>query len=195
MAMVPLAIALAVGSVRVVLVTYRELTDPVDVATPLGIRVLRESPEVVVAVVLTWMVGEILGGIASRRIVLAGDGVLAALRYAVVTSLRRPGAPLAWFGLPAIVLLALVIPLVAAAGSAWSAVGGILGSSSDLAPSLAAVALLVVVWLVGLALIALASAWRAAIWTVGEVDRKGTFGGSADRRPGDWQTDRTSATL
>jgi hypothetical protein len=74
-------------------------------------------------------------------------------------------------------------------------VGGVIGSSSDLAATLAGVGQLVVVWLVGLALIALASAWRAAIWTVGEVEREGTFGGSPDRRPGDWQTDRTSATL
>ena len=50
-------------------------------------------------------------------------------------------------------------------------------------------------WVVGLVLIAVVCAWRAAIWTVAEATRKGTFGGSTDRRPGHWRLTRSSATL
>ena len=78
-AAVPLGVALALGSIRLVFVTYRELTAPLDVATPIAIRVLRGSPEVVVAVVVTWMLAEIVGALAARRIALADAGVGAGL--------------------------------------------------------------------------------------------------------------------
>lgn len=194
-ALIPLAVALVLGSVQIVLVTYRELTNPLDVSTSIVLRVLRESPEVVAGVLVTWILGEIVGGIAARRIVLAGDGVAGALRFAIATGLRHPGWTLVRFGLPAIVLIVVLVPLIVASGSAWSAVGSVLASGSDPPASVAIVALLVVVWLVGMLLTGVVCAWRAAIWTVAEVEREGTFGGSADRRPGDWQTDRTSATL
>ena len=74
MAAVPLGVALALGSIRLVFVTYRELTTPIDVATPIVIRVLRGSPEVVVGVVFTWMLAEIVGAVAARRIALDGCG-------------------------------------------------------------------------------------------------------------------------
>jgi hypothetical protein len=48
---------------------------------------------------------------------------------------------------------------------------------------------------VGLLLASVVCAWRAAVWTVADVARDGTFGGSADRRPGDWRSDRSSANL
>ena len=85
-AAVPLAIALALGSIRLVFVTYRELTAPIDVATPIAVRVLRGSPEVVVAMVVAWMLAEIVGAVAARRIALADAGVGAGLAHA----LRRP---------------------------------------------------------------------------------------------------------
>ena len=74
-ALVPLLLAFAWGSVRLVSVAYRELTSPFDVVTPIAIRVLRETPEVIAAVVVAWMIGEIVGAMAARRIVLDGDGV------------------------------------------------------------------------------------------------------------------------
>jgi hypothetical protein len=194
-ALVPLVIALSLGAVRIVFATYRELTSPVDVSTPLVMRVLRDSPEVVVAVLLTWMAGEVVGGIAARRIALAGDGVLLALRVAVGTCLRHPVSTLVHSMLPDVVLLLVLAPFFVAAGSAWSTVNTVLVGTSDWRWSLAIVALFVVLWLVGLLLTGIVCAWRAAVWTVAEVEREGTFGGSTDSRPGDWQPDGTSATL
>jgi len=194
-AFIPLAVALAFGTVRVVVVAYRELTSPLDTSTPIVQRVLGETPEVVIAVILAWMVGEMLGAVAARRMVLAGDGVGTALRAAIATCLRHPVSNLVRFWLPNAVLLMVLVVGATAAASAWSAVGDVLAGSADLMAAVAVVVLFVAVWLVGLALIALVSAWRAAVWTVAEVAREGTFGGSTDRRPGDWRADHSSATL
>lgn len=195
LAFIPLALVLAWGSVRIVLVTYQELTSPFDVATPIVLRVLRASPEVVAAVVLAWMIGEIVGAIAARRIVMGGVGVAAALRAALVTCLRHPLSTLARFWLPTIVLLAVLVPCAVAAAAAWSAVDAVLGGRPDAPTVFAVVALFVVLWVVGLVLTAVVCAWRAAVWTVAEVTREGTFGGSPNRRPGDWRADPSSATL
>jgi hypothetical protein len=165
LAYLPLGVALAWGSIRLVLVAYRELTNPLDVATPVVIRVVRDVPEVVVAVVLTWMVGEIVGALAARRIVLAGDGVLAALRAAVVEVVRRPVSTLARWCLPMAVLLAVLVPSLLAATAAWGAVRSAIGGPDAMALFIAILAF-VTLWLIGLLLVAVVSAWRAAVWTV-----------------------------
>ena len=115
-ALVPLLVAFAWGSVRLVSVAYRELTSPFDVVTPIAIRVLRETPEVIAAVVVAWMIGEIVGAMAARRIVLDGDGVGRALAGAIGTGVRHPVATLARFWAPALVLLAVLVPAAFAAG-------------------------------------------------------------------------------
>jgi hypothetical protein len=194
-AYIPLAIALAAATVRVVLVTYHELTSPLDTSTPIVLRVLRATPEVIVAVVVAWSIGEMVGAIAARRIALAGDGAGSALRGALATSLRHPISSMVHFWLPTAVLVAVVIPWGMGTAWAWSAVDSALDGTPDLPAILAVVGTFVVLWLGGLVLIALVSAWRGAIWTVAEVLREGTFGGSTERRPGDWQADRSSARL
>jgi len=197
-ALIPLGIVLVLGSVRVVLVAYLELTSPLDVSTPIVLRVLRDTPEVVAAVLIAWVLGEIVGAIAARRIVLAGEGVIAALRGAVVTVLRHPLTTLVRFGLPTAVLLLVLVPSVVAAGSASSAVGAALTGAGDPPATLAILVLFVLLWLVGLLLTGVVCAWRAAVWTAAEVTRsgrRGTFGGSPDRRPGDWRPEGSSATL
>ena len=90
LAHVPTGVVLVWGSARLVEVTYRELTSPFDVATPIVLRVLRSAPDAIVAIVVAWMLGEIIGAIAARRIVLAGVGVRRALRDAIVVAIRRP---------------------------------------------------------------------------------------------------------
>ena len=166
LAFVPLSLALAVGSARLVSVAYRELTSPIDVATPVLLRVVRAAPEVIAALLLTWMVGEILSAMAARRIVLAGDGVLAALRAAVGTALRHPLSTLARFWMPTLVLVAVLLPSMLAASAAWGALRGVLGQRADPAGALVGVVLFVGLWAIGLLLVAVVCAWRAAIWTV-----------------------------
>jgi hypothetical protein len=194
-AYVPFGVVVALGSIRLIFVTYRELTAPLDVATPITIRVLRGSPEVVVGVVVAWMLAEIVAAVAARRIALRDARVGAALAHAVSVVLRQPAMSLAQFWLPSFVLLIVLLPSALAAASAWEAVGTVLNEEADPLRLLAAVSAFVGLWIVGLVLVGVVCAWRAAIWTVAEVVREGTFGGSADRRPGHWRLARSSATL
>ena len=194
-ACVPLAVVLALGSIRLVFVTYRELSSPLDVSTPITLRVLRGSPEVVVAVLLAWMLAEIVGAIAARRITLGEAQIRDALAGAVAVLVRAPLSTLARFVIPALALLVILVPVAVGAGSAWEVVGSVLGDAAEPLPTLLTVVAFVGLWVVGLVLIAVVCAWRAAVWTVAEVARKGTFGGSTDRRPGHWRLVRSSATL
>jgi hypothetical protein len=195
LASLPLVVALALGSTRLVLVAYRELTSPIDVTTPIVLRVLRASPEVVVAIVLTWMLSEIVSAMAARRIALAGDGVLGGLRTALVVLVRSPFVALARFWLPTLAVIAILVPAALATASAWDAVRGVLIDRADPVGGAVAIVAFVGLWTVGLLLLSVVCAWRSAVWTVAAVASKRTFGGSSDRQPGDWRSDPTSATL
>ena len=120
---VPFVLVLVWGSIRLVALTYRELTDPIDVAAPLVWRVLGSAPEIVVAVVLTWSIGQILGALAARRVVIDGNGTRGALMAALRTVIRRPVTVLADFWVPTFVLAVAVTPTAIAAGlpPSWSA--------------------------------------------------------------------------
>jgi hypothetical protein len=171
LAHVPTGIALIWGTARLVVVAYGELTSPVDVTSPIALRVLRGAPEVVVALVGLWMIGEIVGGLAARRVSLAGAGVRQALRDAAAASLRHPVTVLVGFWVPTAGLALVVAPFALAAMAAVRAVRAALRLTSDPSGATVAVVLFVTIWLVGLALIAVTSAWRSAVWTVahGEV--------------------------
>ena len=162
----PLGVALAWGSARLVAVTYRELTNPFDVVTPLVWRVLRASPEVVVAIVLTWMVGQTVGAIAARRIALGGGGIFGALGGGLATMLRRPLTVLADFWLPSLALALALTPSALAAASAGDVVRTAMSSPADPVERFLGVVLFVSLWMVGLALTGVICAWRAAVWTV-----------------------------
>jgi len=167
LAHLPLGVALAWGTVRFVAVTYHELTNPGDVATPLVWRVLLASPEVVAAIVLTWMVGQALGAMAARRVVLARGGIVRALRDSTLTLLRRPLVVLADFWLPTLALGLALAPSAVAAASAGDLVREAMNTPDDPLEILLAVLLFVSLWMVGLAVTSVICAWRAAVWTVG----------------------------
>jgi hypothetical protein len=185
-ATVPLGVVLALGSIRLVFVTYRELTAPLDVATPIAVRVLRGSPEIVGAVVVTWMLAEIVGAVAARRIALADAGVGAGLAHAFRVLFREPASSLARFWLPSIVLVIVLVPSALAAASAWEAVATVLNERADPLRTLVTLVAFVGLWMVGLVLIGVVCAWRAAVWTVADVAREGRSGGllTADRVTG-----------
>jgi hypothetical protein len=195
LASLPLALALLVGAARIVVVAYRELTAPLDVATPILVRVLRGAPEVVVAIVVAWMIAEVVGALAARRIALVGAGVGSGLRYALVTCVHRPVSTLLRFWVPALVLVLVVAPSALAASAAFETTGAVMGRRSDPIAILAGVIVFIALWIVGLVLASVVCAWRAAAWTVAEATGEGTFGGSRDRRPGHWRIGRSSARL
>jgi len=173
LAHLPLVLALIWGTTRLVAVTYRELTNPGDVATPLVWRVLLESPEAVLAIVLTWTVGQAVGAIAARRVILAGGGVFRALRDASMALVQRPLTVLADFWLPTLALGLALAPSALAAGSAGNLVREAMNSPNEPVRLALAVVLFVSLWVVGLVVTGVICAWRAAVWTVafGEAQR------------------------
>jgi len=167
LAHVPLGVALTWGAAQLIAVTYRELTNPTDVATPLVWRVLLASPDVVAAIVLTWMVGQTIGALAARRLVLARGGIVPALRDAVLTVVRRPFAVLVDFWLPTLILGLALAPSAVSAASAGDVVREAMNRPNDPLELVLAVVLFVSLWVIGLVLAAVICAWRAAVWTVG----------------------------
>jgi hypothetical protein len=163
---VPTSAAFVWAAARLVSVAYRELTSPSDIVSPIVWRVLRGAPEVIVVLGIIWMAGEIVGGLAARRIALGGVDVPRALGQAVVAMIRRPLVALVGFWVPAIVLALVLLPSASAAALAWGAVRVAMGTSSNPIGSMLAVLVFVVLWTVGLLLIAVTTAWRAAVWSV-----------------------------
>lgn len=159
----PTLVAVGYGIVRLIVATYSELLSPGDAAVPLATRILESVPDAVIAVALTWLAGETVGGLAARR-AAAGQGVGAAL----AASIRQlfSGRGVATLALSLIVLAAVGAPFALAVSRAWEHVSAYLLDGS--APPIqlwAAVVLLVASWVLGLALLGAALAWRATAWT------------------------------
>jgi hypothetical protein len=203
LAHVPTVVALGFGTVRIVNVAYVELTSPFEVATPLVLRVITGAAAPIGAIVVVWLIGEIAGGLAARRIVLDGASLLGGLRRGFGDLVRRPVGTLVPALATTLVLAIDVAALLAAVAFVWSQVRAILvGSLADgLAVTLALLAF-GGTWVGALALTGLIDAWRGAAMTfeaeraivAGAVrtgpgpDQGGTIGASAGRRPGDWST-------
>jgi hypothetical protein len=204
LAHVPFAIVLSIGSIGVVDVIYAELTRPADLGTPVVVRVLIGVLRPVIAIVIAWFLGELVGGIAERRVVLDGEGIRIALGRAIVELVRRPRSTL----LPAVVT---TIPLAVILGGtlggarvAWlRADGALTDPTIDWTTGLISLMTFVAIWLAALVLIGLLAAARSAAITFEAVrdraDRHelapsaggpgdevgGTFGASTHHRPGD----------
>jgi hypothetical protein len=189
----PLAFVLAWSATRVVDATYRELSRPEDVTTPIVLRVLGSIPEVIALVVVTWIAGQILGAVAARRVVLSGSSVGRGLRAAVAEFVRRPLQQLALFFVPTVALIAVVVPTAAATASTWDRTRIAIGESVGPVEGIATICLFVGLWLGGLVLVSMVCAWRAAAWTLDAEQR--TFGVTPPVRPGDWSDAESSGTL
>ena len=134
----PTSLALGYATVRIVIVTYEELLSPGDANVPIVARVLARAPDAIVLVVVTWLLGEAIGGLAARRSA-AGEPLIRALRGAVRDLLDRRGV--ATFVVSNAVVLVAGTLLVTMVG-------------------------LVSAWILCLALLAAALAWRATAWTI-----------------------------
>jgi hypothetical protein len=191
----PLAVGLVWASIRLILATYRELTAPGDLASPLAVRVVASVPDALILVAITWVIGEIVGASAARRVVLRRESVGSALAGGAGALVRGPLGALARFGVPLVALGVVVGATALASSVVGTAAGSALDDGTDPVAMVVPVVALVTLWLVGLALIAVVCAWRAAVWTVAGLLAWGTFGGSRTSRPGDWRSGSSSATL
>ena len=154
-------------------VTYRELTLPDDLATPLPLRVLLDAPALVAAIVITWLVSDAAGAVGVRRLVMERRPVLVAWLLGWGDLVRRPQRilPTALVGLAATLLVAG--PGLVAAALGWARVREVMTSGDDPIPGLAAVLIWVTVWLGALVLAGVAAAFRSATWTL-ELPRPAT---------------------
>lgn len=167
----PTVVAIAYAVVRIIGVLYLELTSPGDTVTPLAFRVLAQAPDAPLAVGSTWLVGEAVGGLATRR-VAAGEPVVAALGR----SIRQVASPrgLATLAATTAALVALLVPYLLTVATAWQNVRVALFGDIGEVLILTALVLMVSTWVLGLALIGALLGWRATAWTVEVAPRSGT---------------------
>lgn len=164
-ALLPFVIVLAATVPAVIGATYHELILPDELVTPVVLRVIRDVPIVVIALLAAWLAGEAVGGIAVRLIVFEGRGVFGGLRGALALVVRRPlGAVGALVG-GSLVLIVLVGPALAATALAWRWATFSLRAGPDPVAATAAVLALAVLWVGGLALAAFATTVRSLLWT------------------------------
>ena len=196
-AYVPLALALGYGSLRLVQATYRELTLPSDVVTPIVWRVIATVPEAVIAILVTWALGETLGSLGARRIVVWGQSLDRAYFGAWADLLRRPLSTIGTFVLPTVVMALLIAPIVLASGVAWNFLRTELATAAGANAALLLLSMLtfVAIWSAGLLVAGLAAAWRSATWTVELVRVRGTFGALRHGPTEEWQRSESSGSL
>jgi hypothetical protein len=146
--------------------TYRQLTLPQDLVTPLPLRILGDVPWLVIAVVSVWLLSDAAAAVGVRRLVLDRQPVLAAWLMGWGDLVRRPQRilPTALVGVAVLVLL--VGPALAAAAVGWLRVRDILVGGRDPVVVTGAVAIWVAIWLGGLVLAGVGAAFRAAAWTL-----------------------------
>ena len=188
-ALIPLLVALAWSSFRLISVGYRELTVPSDVGVPISLRILAGAPDALIALLLTWLFAEIVGGLAARRVVLDAEGVRDALRRSL-RDLRLDARRLVVLAvLSAVVLCIAIVVTGLATGTTWDALRAALVGADPSIGAVPLVVLFVSLFAAGLVILGLTSAWRSAVWTaiVARDVRPsaGTFGGGMDTRTGD----------
>ena len=168
--LVPVAVALAAAVPAWVQVGYQELVLPSNLAVPLPVRVIAGAPIGGVLVIVAWLATEVLGGVASRRIVLDGSSTAGSLWHAVVDVARAPASAVLTSALAIGGSLLVLVPVVVTVGAAWDHAREALVDGWDPVGLLVATFVLVAAWGVCLAVAGIAAAWRAALWTA-EVAR------------------------
>jgi hypothetical protein len=185
------------------------------VATPLVVRVARQVVPELALIVIAWVIGEVVGGVATRRAILGRGGYGASLATAVRTSAARPLSwLLPWLGTTAV--LAIVIGgTLAAAALAWTrAVDALSDRTTQPLVAYSTLVIFVGLWLAAMFLAGVVLAVRSASQTFEHVRLSaaaaaasagratggasappGTFGASAHRRPGDWSRDDEGGSL
>lgn len=210
---VPVVIVVALGSVRIVAVAYVELTQPGDVLTPLPVRIAAGAAGPIALIVVAWLLGEIAGGVAARRIVLERSSLVRAVGAGWLDLVRQPRSTLVPALATTVTFSLELIAMLAAVGLAWTAARSRLAALPiEPVPLALAVASLAAAWTLALVVAGLIAAWRSVAMTfeaerlgversasrdvrVGPpiqplpaagADPAGTFGVPADGRPGDW---------
>ena len=159
---VPTLLALGYAMVRTIVVSFEQFTAPDDPGVPIVDRVIARVPDALLLVVVAWLAGEVVGGLATRR-AAAGMTNAAALVGSVRQLLSARG--LATLAATTALLLATAVPFALAAARAWDHVRAYLLFGADAVQLTAAIVVLVATWVLGLTIVGAALAWRATAWT------------------------------
>jgi hypothetical protein len=145
---------------------YHELVLPDDLAAPLGIRVLRDVPGIVAALVAAFLAADAAAALGVRRLVYRRQPVLVAWLLGWADLVRRPARALATAAFGLAVLAVLAGPALFAVAAGWGRVRDAMVHGTDPAATLATVIVWVAIWLGGLVLAGVGNAIRAAAWTL-----------------------------
>lgn len=164
----PLVLALVWGIPTVVEAGYAELVLPGELVTPLALRIAARVPVTVALILAAWLVGEMIGGLALRRLVI-GANVPRALIGAAGSVIRRPLSSIGLLVRTQVAFLLLLIPALLGSGAGWDRVrilltDGIATTADQLGLVLALVGF-IGLWLGGYVLVGLGAAVRAVAWT------------------------------
>lgn len=216
LALVPLALVIALESSSIFGVTYRELVNPSD-ASPVVLRVIAGASGPIALIVVAWVLGELVGGMAVRRIVLGGESVSGAVQRSAFDLARRPGGALIAPLVTTVVLIVDLAAVLAVVMLLWTAVRLRLVHPVD-EPLATGLALMTfgAAWCLALLLTGIIDSWRSAAMTF-EAERtagialtsavagdggsqqgstaNGTIGSSGPHRPGDWSADDRGGSL
>lgn len=175
--LVPFAIVLGWGVTRVIDATYAEVITPSDVTQPIVLRIIAQVPEVIALLLVTWLAGETAGGLAVRHLALRpGWGIGHALARGWA-DLLRPGSLLT-LAVTSLVVLGVALPAAAASSYAWDRLRVAFEDGADVVVVGLTLVSFVSIWLAGLALVAVAVAFRGAAWTFEAARRQiGPTGG------------------
>jgi hypothetical protein len=217
LALIPLVLAIAIGSMRILDAAYAELTNPSD-ASSVVVRVLARSTGAVAGIVIAWVLGEIVGGLAVRRIVLGGESAVGAVLRSTLDLVRRPAGSLLAPLLTSAVLAIDLAAVLTVVTIVWTEVRErLVHPLADPLATVLSVATFGAAWCLALLVTGLIDAWRSAAMTLeservagsatvrsglaGGADPRsgpdddGTIGASTHRRPGDWSADDRGGSL
>ncbi len=166
LSLVPVAIAVGLAWPPLYDATYRELTLPTDLASPLPVRVIRAVPWSLAAIAITWLISDAAASVGVRRLLVERRPVVAAWALGWWELVRRPLRVLGTALVGGAAVALVVAPAMLAAAAGWARVREVLLGGGDPVSALLAVLIWVAIWSGGLVLAGVGSAVRVAAWTL-----------------------------
>jgi hypothetical protein len=166
LSLVPVAIAAGLAWPPLYDATYRELTLPTDLASPLPVRVIRAVPWSLAAIAITWLISDAAASVGVRRLLVERQSFVAAWALGWWELVRRPLRVLGTALVGGVAVVLVVAPAMLAATAGWERVREVLLGGGDPVSALLAVLIWVAIWSGGLVLAGVGAAVRVAAWTL-----------------------------
>ena len=166
-ALVPFVLAAAFGIASLARAAYGELVTPADTATPFALRVLLQAANAAVVVVVAWLIGETIGGLAVRHLAISSVSLPRALWRGATDLVRRPITTLATLVVSVLAIVAAVVPALIVTITVWGQMPGQLERLTSVRSFLVVLLmtmLFVAAWVAGLVLAGLVATWRSVLW-------------------------------